>query len=126
MDRIAPVARHFGVGALLAKVDIKAAHQLIPVRPEDCHLLGIRWGGNCYVNGMLPIGLRSAPKNFTAVADVLEWCISRYNVPYYLDDFVIVAPLGTRDCDEFGDPLAPEKEGPSCELTFIGIQVDTL
>ena len=142
VDRIAAIARSFGVGALLAKVDIKAAYRLIPVHPEDRRLLGMRWGGNCYVDGMLPFGLRSAPKIFTAVADALEWCISRYhNVPFidhYLDDFIIVAPPGTQDCsqalavlerecDELGVPLAPEKkEGPSCELTFLGIQVDTL
>ena len=29
------------------------------------------------------------------------------------------------ECDALGVPLAPEKEGPSTRLTFLGIQIDT-
>ena len=48
-------------GALLAKVDLKNAFCLCPVRPEDWHLLGIQWRGQYYVDKCLPSGLRSAP-----------------------------------------------------------------
>ena len=60
--------RCFGVGAQLAKVDIKSAHINIPVHPKD------RWmdGRVAYVDTVLPFGLRSAPKIFTAVADAVE------------------------------------------------------
>lgn len=30
-------------------------------------------GQRCYVDGVLPFGLWSAPKIFTAVADALQW-----------------------------------------------------
>ena len=32
-----------GVGSFLAKTDIKSAFRIIPIRPEDYHLLGMRW-----------------------------------------------------------------------------------
>ena len=31
-----------GVGSFLAKTDIKSAFHIIPIRPEDNHLLGMR------------------------------------------------------------------------------------
>lgn len=52
-----------GAGALLAKIDIKSAYRLVPVHPDDRMFLGMLWEGGLYVNGMLPFGLRSAPKN---------------------------------------------------------------
>ena len=45
------------------------------------------------MDGMLPFGLRSAPKIFNAVADAAEWCVAKENVPaiyHYLDDFAVV------------------------------------
>ncbi len=77
VDEVATAAMALGAGALLAKIDIQAAYRLVPVHPGDRHWLGIRWNDRVYVDSMLPFGLRSAPKIFTAVADALEWCISR-------------------------------------------------
>ncbi len=61
-----------GRGALIAKIDIKAAYKLVPVFPEDRQWLAMQWNGKLYVDGMLPFGLRSAPKNFNALAGALE------------------------------------------------------
>ena len=50
---------------------------------------------------MLPFGLRSAPKIFNAIADALEWCVSREGVEWiyhYLDDFTILGLPGTEQC----------------------------
>ncbi len=62
VERVARVTQSMGTGALLAKLDVLAAYRLVPVHPVDRELLGIRWGDACYVDGMLPIRLRSAPK----------------------------------------------------------------
>ena len=75
-------------GALMAKVDIKNAYRLLPVRL----LLGMEWQGQVYVDTALPFGLRSAPKIFTALADLLEWIIRKTgvdHVDHYLDDFIM-------------------------------------
>ena len=140
VDKVAGVARRLGPGAQLAKVDIKSAYRLVPVHPDDRPLLGVCWHDEHYVDAMLPFGLRSAPKIFTAVADALEWCIRQRGVEdidHYLDDFIIMAPPASHQCGQalatleeecaaLGVPLAPEKkEGPSTNLTFLGIQIDT-
>ena len=140
VDRVARVAQSLGRGSLLAKLDIKAAYRLVPVHPDDRHLLGFMWQGASYVDGMLPFGLRSAPKIFTAIADALEWIVSRRGVAFvdhYLDDFIVLGPRGSPECaqaldtfrqacSELGVPLALDKiEGPACCLTFLGIEINT-
>ena len=140
VDRIARVAASFGPGSLLAKIDRKSAYRLVPVHQDDRPLLGVSWQGQCCMDAMLPLGLRSAPKIFTAVADALEWCVRHnHHIPFidhYLDDFIVVGPPNSRacadallaleECEHLGFPLAPEKkEGPASTITFLGILVDT-
>ena len=64
-----------GKGALLARVDLKSAFRLIPVRREDRELLGIHWRDKFYVDRCLPFGLRSAPFLFNKFAQALEWIL---------------------------------------------------
>jgi hypothetical protein len=100
----------------------------------------MQWSQHLYIDGMLPFGLRSSPKIFSAVADALEWCIIQGGVQdifHYLDDFLVMGPPGSSICNDnlaillkvcagLGVPLAPEKqEGPSPVLTFLGIIIDT-
>ena len=53
-----------GAGALLAKVDIKAAFKLIPVKPDQWRLLGFQWQGQFYFQVALSLGSRSSPRIF--------------------------------------------------------------
>ena len=141
VDQVALAAVQLGPGALLVKTDIKPAYRQIPVHPQDRAWLGMMWKNLVYVDGMLPFGLRSAPKIFNAVGDALEWCIHKQGVAsvyHYLDDFVVIGPPGSSVCQEYlhiletecaylGVPLAPEKrEGPSPVITFLGITIDIL
>ena len=57
------VARH-GRGSLMAKVDIKHAFRLCPVRRKDWELLRLYWQNNYFVDLRLPFGLRSSPPLF--------------------------------------------------------------
>ena len=76
----------------MAKVVLKNAFRLYPVRQEDWHLLGIHWRNQYYVDKGLPFGLRSAPYLFNMVTDALEWIlIHHFGVQHcfhYLDDFL--------------------------------------
>ena len=69
VDVVAATAAALGKGALLAKINVKSAYRLVPVHPGQRKWLGMQWQGKVYVDGMLPFGLRSAPKIFNAVAD---------------------------------------------------------
>ena len=140
VNQVAAAAVALGKGALIAKIDIKSAYRLIPVHPLDRKWLGVQWDNQVYVDGMLPFGLRSAPKLFNAVADAIEWCVAHEGVDqifHYLDDFAVLGPPDsptcanalstlTKICTELGVPLAPEKQdGPSSVITFLGIIIDT-
>ena len=129
----------FGPGTLLAKIDIKHAFRLLPVHPADRHVLAMHWNNNIYIDTCLPFSLRSAPKLFNILADLLSWIVEEKGVApilHYLDDFLLLAPPSSdaclsnlnivKDvCLQLGIPLALEKlEGPSQSLTFLGIILD--
>ncbi len=94
-----------------------------------------------YIDTALPLGLRSAPKIFTALADAIQWVASKKGVQYiqhYLDDFITAgAPqsdecgrnlqMVLETCGELGVPIADDKtEGPATCITFLGIEMDTI
>jgi hypothetical protein len=70
---VAQAVLELGPGTQLAKIDIKSAYRIIPVHPEDRSFLGMQWKDQLYVEAALPFGLHSAPLQFNAVADALEW-----------------------------------------------------
>ena len=118
-------------GAQLAKFDIANAYRSVPVHPVDRLLLGLRWRGETLVDGVLPFGLRSAPKLFTEVTDAFLWIMGREGIVHamhYLDDFLVAGAPDSAECrlvleaslslcDRLGFPVAPHKvEGPSSGL----------
>ena len=66
-----------GRETLLSKVDIKSAFSLIPVHPADRYLLGMQWKDRLFIDTCLPFGLRSAPKLFNILADLLAWIVQQ-------------------------------------------------
>ena len=139
---LAPVVRH-GTNALMAKLDIKHAFGLCPVRREDRELLGLKWQNQFYLDLRLPFGLRSLPFLFNRLADAFEWVLNNnYNIQdlmHYLDDYFTVGPANLAVCadnvqtiiivclaSQLGIPVAPDKlEGPTTGLVFLGILIDT-
>ena len=59
----------------MAKVDLKSAFRMAPVRKEDWQFLGIKWRDTFYVDTCLPFGMRSAPFLFNQFADALQWIL---------------------------------------------------
>ena len=135
------IINKFGRNCYLAKTDIKSAFRIIPVHPEDRHLLGFKWKGNYYFDNCLPMGCSSSCQLFECFSTALEWIVSNYlpkvGIIHVLDDFLFVTEskescqiaLDTfvKICKDLGVPLAPEKTmGPSQSLPFVGIQLDTV
>ena len=100
----------------------------------------MEWKIAIYLDTCLPFGLRSAPKLFNILAELLAWIVQQNRVTFsihYLDDFLTMGPphsptcsqnlrIFTEVCARFGVPLALEKvEGPFTCLTFLGITLDT-
>ena len=141
VDKVAGTAATMGHGTLLAKIDIESAYRLVPVHPQDRPLQAMEWGGNIYVDPMLPFGLRSAPKIFNAIADALEWYLRQAGIDeieHYLDDFIVLGPPGSpiclrameildMVCRQLNVPIAEHKrDGPTTCLVFLGIIIDTI
>ena len=90
-DDVADKVGTMGRGIMMAKVDLKSVYRMVPVHPEDRKLLGMQWKDHVYIDTCLPFGLRSAPRIFTEVADMLEWCAKQQGVSHlmhYLDDHI--------------------------------------
>jgi hypothetical protein len=140
-DAIAAV-RRLGRGCWLSKFDVRSAFKLVPVRPEDRPLLGLVWAGKYYFEVVLPFGLRTSGYRWEEFAVALHWLAERQLgvacVFHYVDDFLFVAPPADGEaakrqraafqqvCSELGVPLAEEKLiGPTHELDFLGVLIDT-
>ena len=130
-----------GRGTLLAKLDLESAYRIVPVHPQDRHLLGMQFDGELYVDTALPFGLRSAPKIFTALADGLLWIMTRHGIQaalHYLDDYIFFGTPDTSECaealklalqlcEQLGVPVSKLKvEGPATILAFLRILLDTV
>ena len=61
IDDVVAAVMDMGRGAVLAKIDVQQAFQIIPVHPQDRGLLGMEWEGRVFLDMVLPFGLRSAP-----------------------------------------------------------------
>ena len=123
----------------LAKTDIKSAFRIIPVCPEQYHLLGFQWNGLFYYDRCLPMGCSSSCSIFEAFSTSLEYIIrtkiKNVSVIHILDDFLFVSNsykdcydalmLFLDICKNIGVPMALDKTfGPYQSLPFAGILLD--
>jgi hypothetical protein len=140
-DQACEFIRSLGAGCYLVKLDVEAAYKQVPVRPEDWPLLGFKWRGKWYYERVLPFGLKSSCRLWELYATALHRMFERQLgikcVVHYVDDFLfVVKELQTaqrqlaaalRHCAQLGLPMAAEKTlGPATQLTFLGIELDTI
>ncbi len=134
--------RNVGVGALMAKIDVKAAFRCVAVHPTNRWLLGMKWDGAFYADLALPFGMKSSPGIWERYASLAEWILKRRgveNVIHYVDDFLVGGAPGSDECAkavklivavfaELGIPINAEKlklEGtPATVARFLGIIID--
>lgn len=127
--------------SFLAKCDIESAFRIIPIHPDDRHVLGFHWQSQFYFDKCLPMGLSESCKIFEEFSSAIEWAITHKlgasGVVHVLDDFLFIEP-NKLSCDRIlsdfqnmckmiGLPLAPDKTfGPEQILPFLGITLDTI
>ena len=139
-DKATELIARVGKGCYLSKIDIKHAYRILPVRPEDWHLLVYQWEGKYYTDVKLPFGGRSSASIFNAFADLVCWILTeKYKllVVHYSDDFLLITkkdlPLARAHLRTLLQafayldiPIAEDKlVGPVTHLTFLGIHIDT-
>ena len=76
VDDAVAIIQRLGRNTRLIKLDIKDAYRIVPVHPADYPRLGITWKNKVYLDRALPFGLRSAPKVFNALADLIAWILA--------------------------------------------------
>lgn len=125
----------------LAKTDIKTAFRIIPISPEDYHLLLLAWENKIYIDRVMPMGLSQSCNIFERFSRALEHIgltkLKADHITHLLDDFLFAATTYEKckmDLDHFiefctrvGVPIAPNKTvGPATSITFLGITLDTI
>ena len=139
-DAVALVSA-LGPSAYMAKLDVKHAFRLCPVREADWVHLGYCWNGQYFIDTRLPFGSRSSPFIFNSFADALLWILTvSFSIPFivhYLDDYFLCS-FSHQSCKEdmqlvqsvfsrLGVPLAPGKIiGPCTSITYLGIEIDSV
>ena len=134
-DEAVRIVAKLGKGASLAKLDVKSAFRICPVRHEDWHLLGFTFQNLFFVDLCLPFGLRSSVNRFSRLADLVLWIMqNNYSIihsTHYLDH------AGSDECNQalatsislfrrLGIPLAPSKiVGPCKVIVYLGIEIDS-
>ena len=130
-----------GSSAFLAKTDIASAFRIMPVSPDEYHMLGIEWQGKFYFDHCLPMGCSTSCRIFTQFSSALKWAaktkLGISNIVCVLDDFLFIAP-SQQICQQYLDsfldmcrelsiPIAQGKTfSPVQTLSFLGIELDVV
>ena len=101
----------------------------------------MKWGRDVFLDTALPFGLRSAPKFFSPVPDVLLWIMAEHGLMegiHFLDDFLFAGGQGSPACAQtlagalemchiLGLPVAPpEIQVPSSCIVYLGNLINTV
>ena len=54
MDEVIACIVRLGKESLIAKMNIKQAYRNVPIHPDDCQLLGMKWRDQLFVEKVLP------------------------------------------------------------------------
>ncbi|XP_071948797.1 uncharacterized protein [Antedon mediterranea] len=142
IDDVVRLVLKNGPRALMSKTDIEDAFRIIPIHPDDYHLLGFSWDGRFFYGRCLPMGASRSCNIFESFSKALVWILrNKFNVrdvSHILDDFFFVGPKDSNDChnalsqflylcDKIGVPIKASKTvTPTNVITIYGIEVDTV
>ena len=142
LDAAIGIIQHYDRGCLVAKADIESAYRIIPIHPNDYHLLGFSWNGQYYFDKCLPMGCSSSCKIFEAFSTAIQW-IATHKFPistmsHILDDFMFFGPANSAQCSKdlshflqlskvLGVPINESKTVfPTTKVILHGIEVNTV
>lgn len=142
IENVIQLIKKFGVGALMAKLDIENGYRNIPIHPLDYHFLGFVWNNQYYFDKCLPMGASSACQLFEKLSTSLQWImLNKYKasgMSHLIDDFFFIGPPSSQKClsdvknfenlcQRLGVPLKQSKTIlPTTCLTIYGIEIDSV
>ena len=130
-----------GQGCFIAKADIESAFRIIPVYPNDYHLLGFSFDRQYYYDRCLPMGCSISCKIFEQFSCALQWILQTtchiMHMSHILDDYIFLSPsqsLCTSYLQQFFSlaewlsiPIKHSKTVlPSTCVVVHGIEIDTV
>lgn len=98
-----------GKDSVMSKYDQKDAYKNVPAPISDLRLQGFSWLGKFFIETQQIFGARTAVSNFDVLGKsildiVLTMCdIPKILVHRQLDDVPVVAPAGSKLCEEFSE-----------------------
>lgn len=102
IDSAIEAIKKIGVGALLAKTDLKSAYKQIPVHTSDFELLGFSIDGQFYFDKTLPFGFSYSCNLFEKFSSALQWILqNKFSVVHcvhMLDDFLFIGDPDSLGC----------------------------
>ena len=95
LDQVVSLVQECGQGCFIAKADIKDAFRLIPIKPQDYHLLGMTWHGKFYHDKVFPMGSAISCQTFDRFSRAVQWILQQHfvvdTVTHLLGDFIFVS-----------------------------------
>ena len=141
-DQAVTLVQKLGVGAEMAKADVKSAFRLLPIYPGDFDLLGFQFQGYYFIDKCVPMGAAVSCSLFETFSTFLEFRLKQVTgsnaATHFIDDFLVAGAASTGQCstqlkafqnmcEELGVPLAPEKTvGPTTCLSYLGLEIDSV
>ena len=144
IDVVINKVKMFDRNCLMAKTDIENAFRIIPIHPDDRHLLGFAWAledtVEFYMDSCLVMGLSISCQLFSRFSAASQWIMeTRYqaSMSHILDDFFFVGAPESRQCQDHLDqflhlcksiniPIKQQKTvRPTTCITIYGIEVDS-
>ncbi len=140
IDDAIQTLQNLGRGSWMCKADITDAFKLIPVKPSQWCLQGVKHLNQYFFFTRLVFGCRSSPKLFNDLASIICWIAKKnYGISHFcnlLDDYLAIdspdadadrtMALITLIFAKLNIPLSPHKTvGPTHVLEYLGIVLDS-
>lgn len=141
IDDAVRLLKRSGPASFMCKTDIENAFRIIPLSPDDYHLVGFQVDGKFFYDKCLAMGLSSSCRLFECFSTSLQWIadtkLKVFGCAHILDDFFFVAPSYSRastDLNQFlacmadiGVPMKSSKTVLPCTtISFVGIELDSI
>ena len=142
LDDIVALVKTNGPGSLIAKADIESAFRIIPIHPDDYHLLGFTWEDKFFYDKCLPMGCSTSCTIFESFSCAIQWVLTKklgvQHMSHILDDFMFVGPANSLLCQKYlntflalaervGIPIKASKTCPPSTTAVVhGVTLDTI